>query len=183
MTNPTKRRPLPALVFLVALTLLTALVWWRVLNRDSGADSTAAGCPTSSAPAGTVLPAPSTISVSVLNSTDRSGLAKSVAGALGKVGFAVAGYGNDIGHAPIPGVAEIRFPTAQRDAAVLLGYYFPGATQVPLTTSETKIVVSLGLRYRRLPTAATIAAAQAKDKVTVRSTRSPAPAGSPSPSC
>ena len=33
MAEGTVRRPLPALIALLALTLLTALVWWRVLHR------------------------------------------------------------------------------------------------------------------------------------------------------
>lgn len=183
MTNPTTRRPLPALVFLVALTLLTALVWWRVLNRDSGSASSASPCPTPTSGT-TTLPAPSAVTVSVLNSTNRAGLAKSVAGALTTRGFAVAGYGNDTGHAPITGVAEIRFPADRRDEATLLAYYFPGATLVPSTaTADSKVVVSLGRAYLRLPTAAAITAAMTKDKATVARSGAAASPASASPSC
>lgn len=182
MTNPTKRRPLPALVFLVALTLLTALVWWRVLNRDSGASSATSDC-TPPAVTTKVLPAPATVTVTVLNSTDRTGLAATVAGGLTKRGFAVAGYGNDSARTSVAGVAEIRFPADRRDAATLLGYYFPGATLVPVTTAtDGKVVVALGRKYTRLPTASAITAALTKDNAAIGSATRTTPAG-PSPSC
>ena len=34
MDRPSARRPLPALAFLLALSLLTALVWWRVIHEE-----------------------------------------------------------------------------------------------------------------------------------------------------
>ena len=37
MATSTSRRPLPALAFLLALSLLTALVWWRVIHRSDSA--------------------------------------------------------------------------------------------------------------------------------------------------
>ena len=70
MASSLVRRPLPALIALFALLLLTALVWWRVLHR---ADSTAAlpNCPTPTptAPPTQTLPAPPTVTVQVLNGT------------------------------------------------------------------------------------------------------------------
>src|ERR1700735_5311564 len=91
MTSPPTRRPLPALVFLVALSLLTALVWWRVLNRGDSSQSAGArpSCSpsTHAAPVVTVLPRPNTISVQVLNSTDRNGIAKAAQSALSHDGF------------------------------------------------------------------------------------------------
>ena len=41
MATSTARRPLPALAFLLALSLLTALVWWRVLHRSDSAKAAA----------------------------------------------------------------------------------------------------------------------------------------------
>src|SRR5581483_9430611 len=72
MAEGTTRRPLPALVCLLALTLLTALVWWRVLNRSDSHASSTHTC--SSTAAVVVLPRPNGISVTVLNSTTRSQL-------------------------------------------------------------------------------------------------------------
>ena len=105
MAERQKRRPLPALICLLALTLLTALVWWRVLHR--GADHAEAKSTCTPQVTQTALPRPATITVSVLNSTQRTGIAKGAAGVLTKRGFKVSGYGND--KPPIAGVAEIRF--------------------------------------------------------------------------
>ena len=46
MASTTVRRPLPALIALLALLLLTGIVWWRVINRNDAEDSSAS-CPTS----------------------------------------------------------------------------------------------------------------------------------------
>ena len=60
-------RPLPALVALLALLLLTALVWWRVLHRG-GASSGAAPAPPTTPSA--TLPAPAGITLTVFNATN-----------------------------------------------------------------------------------------------------------------
>ena len=119
MSSPTKRRPLPALVLLIALTLLTALVWWRVLHRDNGHAAAGGKCPTPASSAA-VLPRPATVDVSVLNSTTRTGLARTTATTLTKLGFKVAGYGNDNPKVHVAGVAEIRFGPDQKKDATLL---------------------------------------------------------------
>jgi len=159
------RRPLPALICLVALTLLTALVWWRVLERGSPhAASTPTACPTVSSHA---LPRPTSVTVTVLNSTTRSGLAKTTAAALAKLGFTTS-YANDTGHAAIAGVAEIRFGQDEKDAAATLNFYFPGATQVPLgANSAGKLVVSLGTQFHAVQTETQVAAAMSSAHVSL----------------
>jgi hypothetical protein len=148
MVSPTKRRPLPALVLLIALTLLTALVWWRVLNRDEGQASGTAHCPTPTS-SGSQLPRPANVSVSVLNSTTRTGIAARTATFLTHLGFKVAGYGNDNPKVHVAGVAEIRYGPAQKDDAQLLQYYFKGAKLIALKADPTgKVVVSLGAKFR-----------------------------------
>jgi hypothetical protein len=100
------------LVFLLALCLLAALVWWRVLNRDDTTTKTAAGCPTATptAPAGQ-LPNPASITVLVLNSTDRAGIAAAARTALLAAGFAIPDAANNDSQqyggkgTPIPEVA------------------------------------------------------------------------------
>ena len=172
-----QRRPLPALICLVALTLLTALVWWRVLNRDSGSAHTSSSCekPKTSQ---TVLPRPETVTVFVLNSTNRGGLAKSTATALGKVGFKVSGYGNDTGNPVISGVAEIRFSPDQKPGATLLGYYITHAKLVQLPTSSSqKLEVSLGNQFNAVATAAGAARAMQAANTTVSPTPSPGATG------
>lgn len=148
MAAQPKRRPIPALILLVALTLLTSLVWWRVLHRDHGQAAAKVKCPTPS-PSTSVLPQPATVGVSVLNSTSRPGIAKATAKVLTKNGFKVAGYGNDNPKVHVTGVAEIRFGPNQKADAALLAFYFPGAKVVALTADPAgKVVVSLGLKFK-----------------------------------
>jgi LytR cell envelope-related transcriptional attenuator len=165
MTSPTLRRPLPALVFLLALTLLTSLVWWRVMNRDNHPTAQPTCGPSKPA---AVVPRPATVSVSVLNSTTRAGIAKSAAAALTKQGFKVAGYGNDTGHAPLAGVAEIRYSPDEGRAAILLTYYLPGASMARAkTTSQGVLVISLGKRYHAVATQQAVRASLAKNHISV----------------
>lgn len=186
MASPTKRRPLPALILLVALTALTSLVWWRVLHRDDGhASAVKTPCPTLSAdPA--LLPRPGSVEVSVLNSTNRTGIAKSTAAALTKIGFKVAGLGNDSPKVHVASVAEIRFGPDQKKDASLLAYYFPGSKLVPLTADPAgKVVVSLGAKFKRVATPAAAKAAMKAAHVSLAPTGQPkpAPSGSPKASC
>jgi LytR cell envelope-related transcriptional attenuator len=148
MSSPTKRRPLPALLLLIALTVLTALVWWRVLHREDGQAAAGGKCPTPRSSAA-VLPRPTSVAVSVLNSTTRIGLARTTATTLTSRGFKVVGYGNDNPKVHVAGVAEIRFGPAQKKDAALLAYYFRGAKLVPLTADPLdKVVVSLGAKFK-----------------------------------
>ena len=182
MSEPRRRRPLPALVCLIALTLLTALVWWRVLNRNDGS-AEAKNKDSCSNSQQTTLPYPSKVTVSVLNSTKRTGLAKTTAGRLTKLGFKISGYGNDTGHRQIAGVGEIRYTADQKLAAKLLTYYFPGATEVALTDEAAgKLVMSLGAKYTSIPAASSIRAAMTADGVKVQP-RTATAAPSPSPTC
>lgn len=167
-----KRRPLPALICLLALTLLTALVWWRVLHRDSGSSHSSASCDTTTKSA-TVLPRPGSVTVFVLNSTTRTGLAKSTATALTKSGFKVSGFGNDTGNPVISGVAEIRYSADQKDGATLLGYYITRAKLVALPpTASQKLEVSLGKQFRAVTTAAGVSAAMKAANTTTSPTPS-----------
>jgi hypothetical protein len=166
MVAPTTRRPLPALILLIALTLLTSLVWWRVLHRDSGNTSTNAHCP-SPVPS-SALPRPSSVSVSVLNSTNRAGIAAATATKLTNLGFKVAGYGNDNPRVHVTGIAEIRFGPAQSKDASLLGYYFHGAKLVALKADPAgKVVVSLGKKFKAVANSGTAKAAMLAAHVTL----------------
>lgn len=151
MADGTRRRPLPALISLLALTLLTALVWWRVLSRHDGNTSAHNQCSAQSAP--TILPQPGSVSLSVYNSTNRTGIAKTAASILSKDGFKVLGYQNDPANLLVPGVAEIRYSIDQKTAATLLSYYLPGAKLVALSaTANSQLVVSLGSQYKAVAT-------------------------------
>jgi hypothetical protein len=169
MDRPSARRPLPALAFLLALSLLTALVWWRVIHRaDSGHPAAKAPCPT---PSNTVVPQTSAVVLQVLNSTDRNNLAHNVATSLSKVGFHVAGIGNDPNL--VTGVAEIRYGSKGSAAATLVSFYLPGATLVAIQRSDSEVEVSLGSKFKSVATTA-----QAKKTMASRHiTQQPAKAG------
>jgi hypothetical protein len=178
------RRPLPALVSLLALLLLTALVWWRVLNRGDGSDK-ASACPKPSAStsAPPTVPGPASVTVTVLNATTRNGIAAKARQALLADGFKVPALAaNDPSKVKIPGPAQIRFGPAGKDGAKLLSYYFPGAALVPNTGASATVAVSLGQKYIAVATAAQVKAAMARDKITV-ATPSPTPTPSGSASC
>lgn len=176
MANTITRRPLPALVSLIALLALTALVWWRVIDRDNGTGaktvhrSTAAPCTTApaAAPTRTLGPAP-TVTVRVLNSTSRAGIAGKARSDLLAAGFKIPDpAGNDKASVTITGPAQIRYGSAGADGARLLSYYFPGAklTLVKSTHSAT-VTVSLGDTYTKVASAAQVRAAMSAHRVTV----------------
>lgn len=170
MTAPTtKRQHLPAAVFLVALILLTALVWWRVITHDNSQHAAANGeCSSSStSPAKpTTLPPPSSVTLTVLNSTNRTGLAAKVATQLKKDGFLIPENAtNDPSGKQIAGVAEIRYGSAGEGGARLLSYYVPGATLVTTDSTDETVVLSLGAKYTALATQKAVKAKLATDGV------------------
>src|SRR5262249_17197445 len=165
MTAPERRRPLPALVFIGALSLFTALVWFRVLHRnDDTAHSAAPECPTSPttstspSPSSStpVVPFPHKVSVLVLNSTNRDGIAGDTSKALRKLGFKVAKAADDSatygGHGLIKGVAEIRYAASALPGATLLKYYFPHAQLKATDSSSNEIMIALGAKFNQFAT-------------------------------
>jgi hypothetical protein len=187
MTSPPRRRPLPALVFLVALTLLTALVWWRVLSReDSHATGQSCPTPTTATSNAATLPNPAQVHVTVLNSTTRYHLAGDTAKTLGTYGFKIDGTGNDTGNPVIKGVGEIRYLPAAKADARLLSYYVPGATlqQVTKKTADAPaLVVSLGESFKKLATPTTVTAKLKAAHLSLAASTTPAPTGTASASC
>lgn len=180
MTSPGIRRPLPALIFVLALCLLAALVWWRVLNRDDPAPEHQATCSTTPAQPPTQLPKPAAVTLSVLNSTNHNGLGASVLALLKKDGFKIpAAAGNDT--TPVAGVAEIRYGPTGTGGALLLAYYLPGSTLVTTDSANSTVVLSIGAKYKSLATAAAVTAKLKADGITLAAT--PVPAPTPSSSC
>lgn len=187
MTAPHHRRPLPAVMFIGALTILTAIVWVRVLDRGTAAgDSGTSACTTPTPTLPRVLPYNTSISVIVLNSTDRANLAATTKTALQKLSFKVVSAANDEpsygGHGEIAGVGEIRFGPSAAAAATVLHYYLPDAALVRTDSSSTTVIVSLGTKFKALqPTTAADAAMEHAG--IARSSASPAPVPVPTPTC
>jgi hypothetical protein len=201
MTEPQRRRPLPALAFIGALCLLTAIVWFRVIHRSgSSADGATPTCPgtagtvpsTSTSPtaaataAAKVVPPVSSVSVLVLNSTQRNGLATATKKTLQNRGFRVTQATDDGpaygGHGPVRGVAEIRYGPSGRAAATLLSFYFPHATLTPTKSASGVVAVALGAKFRAV--ASTKAAQRAMVAAHVRTGHAtPTTTPSPTASC
>jgi hypothetical protein len=159
------RKPLPALAFLLGLALLTALVWWRVIHRPGVAGvkttvtKTCASTPATGTP--TILPATASVSIDVLNSTTKTGLATTTGAQLVKLGFKqAAAPANDVtSRYPVAGVAELRFGPAGKAAADLVSYYIPGAVEVTDQRTGSVVDVALGAKFTALATPDAVAAA------------------------
>jgi len=158
MAASTARRPLPALIFLLVLSVLTAIVWWRVLHRPSASSTVASPPPTApvsctSGRSKPALPKPSAVTVTVLNGADRDGLAGQVTSQFKARGFRTGTPDN--APAVISGVGQIKYGSSTRSAATLVGYYLPGAKLVSGGSGSTVTVV-LGTGFHALASQATV---------------------------
>jgi LytR cell envelope-related transcriptional attenuator len=174
-----RRRPLPALVFLLVLALLTAIVWWRVIHRASS-ETTAKPSPSCTPTAVTQVPAPGAVTLHILNGTSRNGLAGRVRSALAKDGFVIADIGND--DVPLASIAEIRYGPSGRAAAKLVAYYVPGATLIGSARTDGQVEISLGAKFTAVSTPATVKQAMARDQVSQLPSPKPGVTSTPTPS-
>jgi hypothetical protein len=178
MTAPERRRPLPALAFIGVLCLLTAIVWFRVIHRSDGsAAPSPSTCPSGQtpsptqthAPAPKVVPPPRKVSVLVLNSTNRNGIASDAKKALTKQGFKVTDAKNDSsalgGHGLIKGIAEVRYGARGLPAATLVRFYFPHAKMKQTDTNSKLVTVSLGQKYKAIQSGKAVHKAMKADHV------------------
>jgi hypothetical protein len=172
---------MPALVALLALLGLTAIVWWRVLHRDSG-HSALPPCPTTASSTRTTLPAPASVTVEVLNATNRNGIAAKARTVLAADGFNLPTQaGNDTKYrGKVTSTAQIRYGPKGKPGAMLLRYYFPGAELVPSTTSSATVVVSIGSKYHAVATQSAVQHALTRDRVALATAT---PTASDSASC
>lgn len=159
MSTSTARRPLPALAFLLALTVLTAIVWWRVLHRPNGTSATGTGPSTvqpTCSPAGKTLtlPKPGAVTVTVLNGSTRYRLATEVSTLLKARGFKT-GIPNDA-PSQLSSIGQIQYGKAGKSGATLLGYYLPGAALVAESRSDAAVTLVLGAAYHALATPAAV---------------------------
>ena len=186
MASTVTRRPLPALIALLALLLLTALVWWRVANRDDGTSAAATrtcAAPSTTAAAPRTLPPQKAVDVLVLNATTRSGIAGKARTVLLADGFrSTQRAGNDPQAKKVTGLAQIRYSAANKPGALLLQYYFPGAQLVQVSTASAQVTVSLGPSYKSVQSQKAVTARLTAEKVTL-TTATPAPSATPTASC
>lgn len=104
-----------------------------------------------------VLPVTGRVTVNVLNSTKRAGLARDTANVLSARGMKVKKVGN-ADEAVFDGVAQLRYGPKGEKAAQLLSYYFPGAELVPIDRAKKVVDVVLGKQFEQVAGEAEIAA-------------------------
>jgi uncharacterized membrane protein (DUF485 family) len=93
---------------------------------------------------------PREVTINVYNSTNRDGLAASVAKLLQRQGFKVATIGNDPLSVSIQGVAEIRSGQAGAAGASLVATRLPGAKVVSDGRTDATVDVVLGYKFKVL---------------------------------
>ncbi len=187
MSAAQSRRPLPALIFVGALTVLSVLVWFRVLNRSEQSSTPSPSvCRSAPVSAPRVLPYPGNVSVLVLNAANRNGLAALTQKALGRRGFNVAQIDNDGPKYGGPGVlravGQIRYGPQARLAATLLHYYLPAASLRTTDSPSATVILSLGTRYTKLFSGPAVIAQLRAHGVTL-SSKAQADARGPARSC
>ena len=152
------RRPLPPLIFLLVLAVVALGVWLDVLHQD-GVRSAHRAAACASAKAAPPSLDPKTVSVRVLNATDRAGEATRVAATLKSRGFGVAEVANDSSGRKVTGVGEVRHGPRGKDQAAYLGAYLPGAGDLQDTRATSQVDLVIGPEYTKLATPEQVAAA------------------------
>jgi hypothetical protein len=114
---------------------------------------------------------PRAVTMNVYNSTDRSGLAASVAKSLRTQGFTVADVANDPLGRPIAGVGEIRHGPTGAAAAALAATRLGGARLVVDARTDATVDLVLGVKFKVL---------SVPPKVAPAKTSKPTPVPSPS---
>ncbi|SOD74088.1 LytR cell envelope-related transcriptional attenuator [Jatrophihabitans sp. GAS493] len=166
MAAQSARRPLPALAFLLGLSLLTALVWWRVIHRSEADTAGASPNPTCAPANPNVVPQPATVSLQVRNSTNRVGLAAKASKALSSANFKLAAPPDNV--APmVPGIAVIKYAQTDEGAAKLVATYIPGATLTVATPAAGQVEIDLGAKFVSVASAANAAKALKAAKLTL----------------
>ena len=140
------RRPIPPLIFLLVLALAAAGVWWNVLRQHEAQSAEEAEACASAQEAPPSLD-PTTLSVRVLNATDRGGLAQQVATELQNRGFTIAEVANDDTDREVTGPGEVRHGPRGTDAAAFVALFLPGAGNYPDTRATTQVDLVIGPEF------------------------------------
>jgi hypothetical protein len=132
----------------LAVIALGSVAW--AFSTDKASSNAASGCVKGGAPFDATVPtAAKAVRVKVFNSTQRAGLAGSVATQLRARKFTVLETGNDTNKV-VTSSAEIRYGAAGAGGAQLLRSYVDGATLVLDTRTDKSVDLVLGLGYRQL---------------------------------
>jgi len=153
-----RRRPVPALIFLLVLALAALGIWWNVLSDESNrAEAQAAACSVASEAPASLDPA--TVTLRVFNATDIAGKAGEVAATLQSRGFVVEEVANDPSDNEVTGVGELRFGSPGAEAAKFVRLYLPGATDRRDTRATGLVDLVIGPDFTELATQDAVAAA------------------------
>ena len=180
-----RRRSRNRLVLVVGVLLvaLGAAAAWYLRKDDSGVPARLAVVPTcsptptpSAAPAApprvVALPAPQAVTLSVVNGTTRSLLAKHVADALAAQGFRVTGQGN--ARVALTGPSQVVYGPGATLQARTAALWVLGATVVPNPRAPRgSVQVVLGSGFTRLATPAEAALARRAPAPTPSAAASP----------
>jgi LytR cell envelope-related transcriptional attenuator len=171
------RRAEAVLVVLLLLGGAAFAAWWFLVRDDGravacpapagGTPAPVAGAtPVPAAPEapaprflpGTPLPARH-VTVTVLNATERDGLARTVTGQLARRGFRVGEPANDPLGKMIVDPAEVRFGPAGAAAALSVAAHVPGAVPVVDGRADARVDLVLGEGFESLRPRKEVAAA------------------------
>jgi len=156
-----RRRPLPALIFLLVLALAALFVWWNVLgDEDARNEAQAAAC--SSAGDVPVSLDPTTVTLRVYNASDVAGKAAEVKTTLESRGFVVQEAANDPTDNDVTGVGELRYGSQGKEIAAFMRLYVPGATDRGDSRSSGLVDLVLGPDFTGLASQETVDAALAE---------------------
>ncbi len=171
------------MIFVGVLALVIgAGVGWYLTNREPApaAAPSVSGCPSpqtstsleasgspgvSGSPKASAtprpLPLPSTITVDVLNATDRQGLAKTTAKQLKDRGFIIDDIANDPKNGSVNVSAEVRHGKKGKSQATVVAAQVPGSTLVLDKRTDKTVSLAIGEAYDGLATPEQVAAALA----------------------
>jgi hypothetical protein len=153
-----RRRPLPALIFLLVLALGALVVWWNVLTDErTRNEAQAAACSIASAAPPSLDP--STVTLRVYNASDQAGKAGEVATTLQSRGFVVEEIANDPTDNQVTGVGELRFGKPGAEAARYVKLFLPGATDREDTRPTSVVDLVIGPEFTGLASPEDVAAA------------------------
>jgi hypothetical protein len=166
-----RRGPVLALLLVLALLAVGGWFGWRTMRGSAKAARPPRTCVTPTPSASP--PAAAGFVLTVLNSTDRQGLAHQIATALHGRGFRIGHVGNTT--PAVAGSAQVVYGTGLQAAALTVAEQVPGAT--PTASTRPGIALVIGTGFKGLAAPAAAAAARAHD-LTAASPRPPVCTGS-----